>query len=177
MKNLKNITVGALFSALICIGAFIKIPLPQLPITMQMFFVLLAGLILTPNTALLAVGGYVLLGLAGLPVFSSGGGISYVLMPSFGYIIGFFAAAPLMAVICRRQKGFIRMIFASLAGIAVIYIVGISYFCLITYFILHADISAEYIIKLCILAMLPGDLISSALAILSAAKLRKTNIM
>ena len=79
----------ALFTGLIIVGAFIKIPIPNVPLTLQVMFTNLAGLVLGSRLGALSVLTYVLLGLAGIPVFTSGGGIGYVLMPTFGYLIGF----------------------------------------------------------------------------------------
>ena len=101
--KIRDITMVALFSALVCIGAFIKIPIPALPITMQVFFVLLAGMLLGSKKGALSVLIYMLLGLVGLPIFAAGGGFAYVLKPSFGYIIGFLVAAFAMGRICEKN--------------------------------------------------------------------------
>ena len=85
----KNLAYCALFTALIAVGAFIRIPVPVVPFTLQYLFTMLAGLLLGPRLGTIAVGTYVLLGLAGLPIFTQGGGFWYVFQPSFGYLIGF----------------------------------------------------------------------------------------
>ena len=74
----KNLVLIALFAALVAIGAFIKIPMPLVPITLQFAFCLLAGEVLgvKGGTAVLI---YVIMGLIGLPVFTEGGGFMYVL--------------------------------------------------------------------------------------------------
>lgn len=48
---LKDLSVVALFAALIALGAFVKIPFPGVPLTLQGVFVLLAGLLLGPQKA------------------------------------------------------------------------------------------------------------------------------
>ncbi|WP_053956843.1 biotin transporter BioY [Inediibacterium massiliense] len=78
----------ALFSALISIGAFIKIPVPMVPFTLQFLFTNLSGLLLGKKLGSLSVGIYIVIGLLGLPIFTSGGGIGYIFEPTFGYIIG-----------------------------------------------------------------------------------------
>lgn len=173
MKKLtiRDITCGALFCALVCVGAFIKIPLPQLPVTMQMFFVLLAGLVLKPAVSVMAVGTYILLGLLGLPVFANGGGIGYVFLPSFGYMIGFLLAVLAMSFLARRN-----VIIATVAGIAIVYAVGIPYFWAITRFVLNTQITAEYILKFCLITMLPGDILSGIAAVIIGKRLKKTDI-
>ena len=85
----KDMIMCALFTALIAVGAFIKVPVPVVPFTLQFLFTMLAGLIMGGRLGAVSVGLYAVLGLAGLPIFAEGGGIWYVMKPSFGYIIGF----------------------------------------------------------------------------------------
>ena len=94
----------ALFAALIAVGAFIKIPVPVVPFTLQYLFTMLSGLMLGSKWGLAAVGIYIALGLAGLPVFAQGGGIGYVLQPSFGYIIGFALGAFVTGLIAQKKR-------------------------------------------------------------------------
>ena len=54
--------------------------------TLQFLFVLLAGRLLGPVNGTIAVAVYVAVGLAGVPIFAAGGGISYLFRPSFGYL-------------------------------------------------------------------------------------------
>ena len=79
----------ALFAALIAVGAFIRVPVPLVPFTMQTFFVILAGMLLSKKLGAASALVYLAVGLIGIPVFTQGGGIGYVLKPSFGYLIGF----------------------------------------------------------------------------------------
>jgi len=74
----KDITFTALFAALIVVGAFIKIDIP-LPLytmhfTLQWLFVLMAGFLLGAKIGALSVITYILIGLAGVPIFAAGGG-------------------------------------------------------------------------------------------------------
>ena len=71
----KNLAYCALFTALIAVGAFIRVPVPVVPFTLQYLFTMLAGLLLGPRLGTIAVGTYVLLGLVGLPIFTQGGGL------------------------------------------------------------------------------------------------------
>ena len=69
----KELVLCAMFVALIAAGAFIKIPIPVVPFTLQYLFTMMAGLLLGGRLALCATGADVLLGLAGLPIFVQGG--------------------------------------------------------------------------------------------------------
>ena len=92
-NNTRYAAYTGLFTTLIILGAFIKIPVPVIPFTLQFLFVSLAGLLLGAKYGGLSVFIYAALGLAGLPVFTAGGGITYVVFPTFGYIIGFIFSA------------------------------------------------------------------------------------
>ena len=89
LTRTRSMVYCALFTALIAVGAFIRIPVPVVPFTLQYLFTMLAGLLLGAKRGAGSVTVYMLLGLAGLPIFTEGGGISYLFKPSFGYIIGF----------------------------------------------------------------------------------------
>ncbi|MDY4173184.1 MAG: biotin transporter BioY, partial [Evtepia sp.] len=88
-RKTRDLIQCSLFTALIAVGAFLRIPIPVLPFTLQFLFTTLAGLLLGPRQGTISVAAYLLLGLAGLPIFTEGGGFWYVLKPSFGYLIGF----------------------------------------------------------------------------------------
>ena len=96
--DVQQLVLCATFTALIAIGAFIRIPVPLIPFTLQLFFVTMAGFLLGPKTGTVSAGLYLGLGLVGLPIFAEGGGPTYVLKPTFGYIIGFVLAAAGSAV-------------------------------------------------------------------------------
>ena len=78
--NVKNNILCGIFAALIAVGAFIKIPIPICPFTLQFLFTNLAGLLLGKKVGSRAVGIYIILGLIGLPIFSEGGGIGYLML-------------------------------------------------------------------------------------------------
>lgn len=63
----------AIFVVLIIVGAFIKIPIPVCPFTLQFFFTTMAGVILGPKRGAISVVIYTILGLVGLPIFAEGG--------------------------------------------------------------------------------------------------------
>lgn len=126
MSKTKQLVFCSLFTALIAVGAFIKIPVPVVPFTLQYLFTMLAGLILGPRLGTISVAAYMLLGLAGLPIFTEGGGLWYVLKPSFGYIIGFCIGTYVTGTLAAKLKKrtFARYLAANLAGLAVVYAAG-----------------------------------------------------
>lgn len=86
-EKTKNMVLCAMFVSLISAGAWIRIPVPVVPFTLQFLFTTLAGLLLGGERGAMAVGIYMIMGLLGLPVFAEGGGPGYLLRPSFGYLI------------------------------------------------------------------------------------------
>lgn len=118
----------ALFAALTAVGAFIRIPLGTLHFTLQVFFCLLAGMLLGPLDGALSQVLYILIGIVGVPIFSQGGGLGYVLMPSFGYLLGLVPCAYLSGLITRDTDPRLpRMMAGAVAGILALYAIGVPY--------------------------------------------------
>lgn len=93
----RHIVLAALFTALTAAGAFIRIPFAPAPFTLQTLFTVTAGMILPAQLAALSQSAYLILGLAGLPIFAYGGGPGYVAQPTFGYLLALPGAAWLCA--------------------------------------------------------------------------------
>lgn len=136
IKTMKNkakfmasdIAECAIFIVLMVAGTFIQIPLPFMPLTFQTVISVLAGLLLGWKKGIISMAVYCFMGLVGLPVFTGGGGFAYVLKPSFGYILGFIAAAGVGgAIVGRGKPSARRYILAALAAFLVDYIIGIPY--------------------------------------------------
>ena len=72
--KVKELVLFSLFTALTAIGAFIRVPVPLCPFTLQLLFTTLSGLILGSRKGAASVAVYVALGLSGVPVFTQGGG-------------------------------------------------------------------------------------------------------
>ena len=92
-KQIRKITLTALFAAMISAGAFIRIPMAPVPITLTTLFTMLGSACLPPSLALSSIIVYIFIGAAGLPVFTSGGGLASLLGPTGGYLIGMIPAA------------------------------------------------------------------------------------
>lgn len=170
-----TLTLSALFCTLICIGSFIRIPMPNMmPMTLQTFFVLLTGLVLPVKASALATITYMALGLIGLPIFSGGGGLGYVLMPNFGFIIGFVISSVTMSVLAEKLKkrSYSQYFAISLLGVIIIYIIGILYFAFITNIYNKSDYSALWFIQTVFLPFLPKEIICIILSSISAYKIR-----
>ena len=152
--------VCSLFTALTAVGAFIKIPVPVVPFTLQFLFTMLAGLLLGGRLGALSVGAYALLGLAGLPIFAEGGGFWYVLKPSFGYILGFILAAYVTGRMTERADGltFGKILTANFTGLAVVYGAGMVYYYIICNYVINTPIGLWPLFLYCFLLAVPGDI-------------------
>jgi biotin transporter BioY len=102
-----------LFAALTALGARVTVPLPftPVPVTLQVLFPLLAGLLLGSKRGALSQAEYVAAGLAGLPVFAKGGsGLAYLFGPTGGYLLGFIAAAFLVGELAAKMRASTRIV-------------------------------------------------------------------
>ena len=125
-----KMTQCAIFTALIAVGAFIQIPVPYMDyFTLQFFFVLLAGILLGSKLGALAVLLYVVIGLLGIPIFAAGGGLAYIVRPSFGYLLGFIAGAYFTGLVIEKTSfsSLKKYALAVFLGLLVTYIIGLGY--------------------------------------------------
>lgn len=157
----KKLVLCALFVALIAVGAFLKVPVPVVPFTLQFLFTTMAGLLLGGWLGALAVCGYIVLGLAGLPIFAQGGGPGYIFQPSFGYIIGFAVGALVTGLIAHKgtQPGLGRLLAANFAGLGIVYLFGMVYYYLMSNFYLGTPIGLWPLFLYCFLLAVPGDIL------------------
>ncbi len=159
-ERLKKLTLTAMFTALITIGAFIRIPILTVPFTMQFLFTNLAGILLGVKYGALSLALYLVLGLAGVPLFTNGGGIGYVFQPTFGYLIGFAVGAVTAALICSKGRySYPRLIAAGIVNLIVVYAAGMAYFALLMKFYFGKPQDAGYILVNLCLVFLPMDFI------------------
>ncbi|MGN0906415.1 MAG: biotin transporter BioY [Bullifex sp.] len=125
-KIMKTVLI-ALFAALIAVGAFIRIPLPPVPITLQTLFTLVSALLLPLSVSIPSVLVYLFLGIIGLPIFTSGGGLAAVTGPTGGYLIGLIPAVTVGGLMVRKdgKKPLWYYLLASFAATVAIYIPGL----------------------------------------------------
>ena len=161
MSKTKQLVFCSLFTALIAVGAFIKIPVPVVPFTLQYLFTMLAGLILGPRLGTISVTAYMLLGLAGLPIFTEGGGLWYVFKLSFGYIIGFAVAAYVNGKIAnaKTHPSYRRLLGANFLGLFIVYAFGMIYYYVISNFYLNSPIGVGALFLYCFVLAVPGDIV------------------
>lgn len=123
----KDLVLVLVFAILTGLSSQLKIEIGAVPITMQTFVVLLSGILLGSKKGAVSQISYLLMGLSGLPWFARGGGMAYLLSPTFGYILGFVLASFVTGLLIEKGwgKNIKTMILALLTGEAAIYSLGL----------------------------------------------------
>ena len=169
-----------MFASLMAVGAFIKIMIRlgvfEVTFSLQFFFALLAGFLLGSKRGLAAVGCYLLIGLAGVPVFAHGGGLMYLMKPTFGFLIGFAAAAYVAGKISETMPGgsYFRLLFAAFWGEMAYYLCGLIYYYFMFNFVVSKDVGIGFVelISVWFLSTVVPDFILCVLAAGAALRLR-----
>ena len=165
MNNTKKMVYTALFAALTAAGAFMRIPMGYSSVTLQYLFTAMAGLLLGRKWGALSQAVYVFLGLVGLPIFTMGGGFGYVFQPTFGFLLGLIPAAWVVGAIAAQRFGDQRrMALAALAGLAVLYAVGLPYMAVILNVYMGKGMDFRAILWAGMLPYLPGDAVKIIVA-------------
>ncbi len=173
---IREITLIAQFAALTAVCSWLQIPAFPIPFTMQTFAVFLTVYVLGIEKGFLSVLVYLLLGAAGLPVFSKfQGGVGVILGPTGGYLLGFLLAVTLTGVLLRFcSNKTVPVFFSMLAGLLICYIFGTGWF-----FILGrahgSTISLPSALKAAVLPFILPDAAKILLAILTGQKIKSVS--
>ena len=177
--TVQDMTLIAMFTVLTIIGGKISFQILTVPFTFQVVVALLTGAVLGARRAFLSQLLYLLMGLAGLPVFSKGGGLAYIFQMSFGYIIGFLFAATLVGYLTDKadaDRKNLRPILAipiMLAGLAVIYGFGILHMLVLKNLYAQTGLTMIKALQIGVVPFLLTDGIWCLLAALITPRLRQ----
>lgn len=161
LGEMRVVVKVSLWAALIAAGGWISIPLPFIgvPLTLQTFFVLSAGLLEGPLIGALASVLYLTAGLAGLPVFAGGlAGPAIIFKPSAGFALAFPLVGAIGGLAFKRCKStgrsslVLAFTFSVLGNILVLYLFGFLGF------MLNTKMNPAAAAKL-LLTFIPGDLL------------------
>ncbi|WP_156290663.1 biotin transporter BioY [Oceanobacillus salinisoli] len=174
-----DLTRISIFVALTAVGANITAFAPFLqiggvPITLQTFFAILAGAILGSRLGAIAMIVYLLLGLAGLPIFAGfKGGLGSVMSPTFGFILSFILVAYATGkwIEWRKSKRLVTFITASFIGLIFNYVLGTGHMYLALNFLLDAGGISYAQTWIIMAAYLPVDALTILAAGLVAPKI------
>lgn len=170
----RDLALIAVFAGLIAaLSVTVAIPLPfsPVPITLQTLGIMLAPTLLGWKRGPLAVAAFIVLGLAGLPLFAGGmGGVGVLARPSAGFIVSWVFAALVIGLLTdlmiRGSRGRYRF-WAGLGinvvgGILVIYAIGVPWMAVVMG---DGVLAAAY----SMVAFLPGDLVKAVVTALIAS--------
>lgn len=179
-SNVFNLTLGAMFVALTAIGANITSIAPFLvvggvPITLQTFFAVLAGLVLGSRLGAFSMFVYMMLGLVGAPVFAQfKGGAAIILSPTFGFILSFILVAYVAGKIVESRQSLPAYVTAALIGTAINYITGTHWMYIAYQLWFDAPEAVSYQLAwLWMIVPLPKDIALGILAGIFAIRLKK----
>ncbi|MGE7624501.1 biotin transporter BioY [Viridibacillus sp. NPDC096237] len=170
----------ALFATLMMIGTNITSFAPFMvvggvPITLQAFFAILAGLVLGSRLGAISITVYMLIGLAGAPVFAGfRGGFAQILTPTFGFIVTFILSAYIVGKIVEKNHSKKMYIVAAIVGTLIIYLIGTNW--MYAAYVLWAEVPEVFSYKVAWLWMmvpLPKDLILAVFAGIFGHRLKK----
>lgn len=174
MKNTKvyNMTVIAMMAAIMCIVApslNISIPISPVPLTLAFFVIYITAYVLRPVPATACIGLYLLLGLAGLPVFSGfSGGLQKLAGPTGGYLIGYLFMAWICAFFIWKWSDKVYMhIVGMILGSLAAYAFGTIWFCI------SRNVGFLAALGVCVIPYLFGDAIKIAMAAAAGPLIRR----
>lgn len=158
LRAARNVAIVLSGVLLITLAAKVRIPFWPVPMTLHTLAIMALALAVGPRLAVATLLGYLTAGAAGLPVFSGtperGLGLAYMAGPTGGYLAGYLVAAGLVGVLAAG-RGLLGRIAAMLAGLAVIYALGLAWLALF--------VPAENLVALGLAPFLLGDLVKIGL--------------
>jgi biotin transport system substrate-specific component len=139
-RQVALIVGGSLFVAL-CARIAIPLPFTPVPLTVQNFGVLLAGLLLGSRRGFAALALYLAEGALGMPVFSpiGPGGIAQLLGPTGGFLLAYPLVAWLAGFVMERgRRSFARAAMGGLLGEVVLFTGGLAWLAILTHSVAQA---------------------------------------
>ena len=174
--TIKAIALSAVMTAVTCVLAPLSLPIGPVPISLTNLAIYFGLYILGVKKESLSYIVYMLIGLAGLPVFSNfTGGVGKLFGPTGGYIIGFLPMAVIAGIFIDRSKGkLLPSLLGMVLGTVICYALGTAW---LAY---QANMDFKAALFAGVIPFIPGDLIKMALAAVFGPKisgqLRKAGI-
>lgn len=176
IKKIRAVDIASvsMLTALIAVCSWISIPIGNIPVTFQTFAVCTAVGILGRKKATAAVIVYLILGIAGLPVFSFfRGGISVLFSMSGGYAAGFVLLAFVSGLIIGKTERKIPfMMFGFITGLVCCYLFGSLWYMFI-YMKNTGEIGFVTVLATCVLPYIIPDIIKLLLAAVVSKAVKK----
>lgn len=142
------------------------------PFSIVPFMAFLAAFALGGRLGSLSLLVYTLLGLLGVPVFAKApfGGLVYLLQPTFGFVLGFIAAARIAGDFdIKSARGALT---AAIVAVLTLYLIGLPYFYLVFRFYLGRPITLSWAFNIAVVPYIGLDVLKAGLAIYLGRRLR-----
>lgn len=168
--NARDMAKMSLCVALICVSAYIVVPLPFTPIVLAALTCTMgfSALILSPKQIFIVLVVYILLGVVGLPVFSAGrSGLGFLLGPTGGFYPSFVLAYVIVSLIKGKENSLKRYIAAGLVGIPLTYIGGVISMMMVL------DLTFDAAMTMAVCPFIPGDIIKCIIAAFLAVRVNR----
>ncbi|TFE03883.1 biotin transporter BioY [Jeotgalibacillus salarius] len=173
-----GMVLASLFAALMAIGANITSIVPILvignvPVTLQTVVCLIAGILLGKKWGPVAMTVYLLIGLAGMPVFAGwGGGLGTLISPTFGFILSYIVVAWVVGLLTEKHKSFAMLITAALIGSVINYVLGTNWMYMAYKLWFNAPDGFTYTMAwIWMLPTIPKDIVLAVVAAVVGAKM------
>ena len=155
----QNISLMIIGTLILAFSSKVQVPFWPVPMTMQTFVIFLIGMTYGVRLSFATVTLYLLEGAAGLPVFASGGGLSYLFGPTAGYLYGMLFASVAISYFANLgfSKTYFKAAFSLIIGSIIIFSFGILY--------LGSIIGYEKAIAAGLLPFIPSEIFKIALAV------------
>ncbi|AGW13289.1 biotin transporter BioY [Megalodesulfovibrio gigas] len=179
LHSLNRLVWTALLAASVAVGAFLIVPMAPVPISLQPFFIMLAGFILGPRAGAACLLLYVAGGTIGLPIFAGGkSGLAHLMGPTGGYLIGFIGTAAICGFATRRSLtrpapplSWTRGALFGLGGLASAYVLGLLWL------IVRLEIGLWKALAIGFAPFFPTDIVKLALAVAIYRYLHRFNLL
>lgn len=167
-SKIKEISVSALFAALICVASPFVVPIGAVPLSLANFAVMLCAFTLPTVSAVSAVAVYLLLGLCGVPVFSSFQGGAHILLGATGgFLWGYIFLCLFCSFVPKNKQVNLKTVLLCTLGLLCVYALGTLQYCLVC----KVNILSALIV--CVLPFILFDIIKCILAYLLSKRLKK----
>lgn len=164
----KNITKSSLFAAVISICSVISLNIGAIPVTLGIFAVLLAAIATGKQCAAVSTAVYILIGAAGLPVFSGfRGGFGVLLGAGGGYILSYIFVALIVGAVSDKTQKTVPLFIASVAALGVCYLFGTVQYSFVS------GVNPSKVLFVCVYPFILPDIVKCTFAIMLGKKIRK----
>ena len=173
-KTVYLMVTYAIFTALICIFAPMSIPIGPIPISLTNLVLYISLFIIYTRGSLVSYTVYLLLGIAGLPVFSGYvGGLAKLAGPTGGYLIGFYPMLIIAGITFRSTLKLNKKLHLGLTFLSLVIGTLVAYAFGTVWFVLQMECTCEYALSVCVIPFIPFDLIKIIIAMILGEAVRK----